>query len=231
MKQNLLKQFLFVTFMLCAVVNQAAAQNINTNPYWAGSIKLVDSTIKEGYVMVPNSSKENFIAFKPTQKGKKETVNRSDIETVTVTSEQGHTYHYENIPAVPTIKGNASLGKSLLLIAGRNNYVTFYVESQKYRVNSETGEIYLFYRYVQGRDLPTTAYYIRKKGAEKANMLYITGHLGGIKKGVTYHLTEDPELVERVKNKELKGEEDIPEIISTYLKTTENLTPKDQTKG
>lgn len=53
-------------------------------------------------------------------------------------------------------------------------------------------------------------------------MIYTTGHLAGIKKGANYHLTEDPALLKRIKDKELT-EENLPEIISTYLTTTEKL--------
>lgn len=200
----------------------SSAQNFNNNPYWEGKIKLTDGTVKTGYVMVPSSSKENYIAFKPTMDGKKETVKRKEIESIVVTSKTGREYLYENIPAVLTITGKTSWGTSLLLVFGKNSYATFYIESQKYIASDKTGEISLLYRYDHGTDFPTVSYYIRKKGAPKANLFYITRHLGGIKKGVNHHLTEDPELIKRVNGRELK-QDDIPEIISTYLKTTEGM--------
>ncbi len=206
------------TLLVCVNVN---AQKID-NPYWPGTITLKDGTIKDGWIKIPSFSREKKIEFPVTKKDVIENINREDIATLSITSERGYEYWFENVPVVNTIKGNTSLGTLLLLVAAKNNYVTFYVQSQRYTVDDETGKILLYYRYRQGYDFPTTTYYIRKKDAEKANLFYVTEHLAGIKKGLTYHLTEDPDLIKRVENKELTSD-DIEEIITTYISTTKNM--------
>lgn len=208
-------------------VNSQAQLNINTNPYWAGEIHLEDGTVKKGLVMVPNSSKENNIAFKANINGKKETVKRKIIKSIKVTSPNGKEYFFEHVPVVMAFSGDKSYTNSLLLVYKRNNLATFFVESGVYRIDSDTNEIYTLYRYVVGNDLPTVHFYIHKRGEENTFALCVTGNgFSGLnsklRKSAQRHLTEDPILLKRIMDKEL-GHQDIYEIIDTYLKSTENL--------
>src|SRR5690606_39082290 len=99
---------------------------------------------------------------------------------------------------------------------------TFYIVHGVYKVNEKEGEIELLYKFQYGKDFPVTEHYIRKRGAEKANLLTMTGHLGGLKKGAEHHLTEDKALLAKIKSGELKIE-NIAEIVDSYLKTTEEM--------
>lgn len=221
MNLKLLTSLCFFIFTM-STANAQISRIINDNPYWEGEIVLNDGTVKKGFIMVPHASREKSIDFKTSLKAKKEKIKRKEIATVKLTSDTGISYVYENIPAIPTITGKASIGTSLLLVQSKNSYATFYVESQTYKIDRKAGKIILFYEYVQGSDFPSISYYIRKKDAPKASLLYTTGHLGGLKKGVRHHMTETPELIEKVENKEYK-ENDIPELISEYLKATEGM--------
>ena len=160
--------------------------HINTNPYWQGKIRLKDGTTKKGYIMVPNSSIERLIAFKQTLNSEKETVKRKSIESLIV-SQNGKSYLYENIPATSTVKGHTTYGTNLLLVIAKNNYVTFYIESEVYKMNEHTGEITLIDYYSTMGDFASVTYYIRKRGAPNANMFYTTNYIGGIKRGANYH--------------------------------------------
>jgi len=221
-RRNLSKTMVIIGLLFLISMDAKAQININTNPYWQGEIRLFDGTIKPGYVMVPNNSKENEIAFRPSPKGEKETIKRKHIESVGVVSEKGKRYLYENTPIVFSFKSKKAAGNSLLLVEAKNDYVTFYVESQAYKVDAKSGEIVLLYRYNSGQDFPTITHYIKKKDAPVANMFYMTGLVGGIKKGAKYHLTEDPELMRKINEKEL-GKNDISEIINNYIQTTNSL--------
>jgi len=200
----------------------ANSQNINTNPFWEAELELADGTVKNGYVQVPNVSRLKNVVFKKTPKGKKEKIKRKAVKSLKVTSENGIEYLYELVPTVITLKGNTANGKSLLLVEGKNDYVTFYIESGAYKVDKKTGELYLIYRYHQGKDFPVISRFIKKRGAQKANMFYMTGYVGGFKRSAKHHLTEDKALLQKIQNKTL-GKKDIPEIISIYLETTEGM--------
>lgn len=199
--------------------------NINTNPYWQGKIQLTDGSVKEGFIMVPNNTRENRIAFKNSANGEKESVKRKDIEKVVVVSNTGNSYLYENVPASMTIKGKSTIGKSLLLVVGKNDYVTFYVESEAYSAHKDSGKITIIDRYEVTKDLPLFTYYIRKTGVEHANMIAMTGSGGWIgfnaklKKSAKHHLAEDANLVKQIEDGELKHK-DIRQIIEQYIKTT-----------
>jgi hypothetical protein len=171
---------------------------------------------------VPNVTNIKRIVFKSSKNGTKEKIKRKVVKSVKVTSKNGKEYIYERLAVAPTLKGNASLGKELMLIEAKNDYVTFYISSGAYKVDEDSGEIVLIYRYVQGSDFPSIGRYIRKRNREKANMFYITNYAGGFKRCARHHLKEDPELLNKIENGEL-GRKDIPEIISTFLKTTESM--------
>lgn len=215
---------------LCVFIFQTRAHaqfNINTNPYWEGEITLLDGTVKKGMVKVPNNPKENYIAFKPSETGEKETVRRKEIKSVAVVSPTGNPYYYEHVPVVLVFKGDKPYGSSLLLTYKRNDYAKFYVESGVYRVDEKAGTIYTLYRYNQGKDLPTVQYYIQKRGKDHANILCMTGAgmIGlnsKLRKSAERNLTEDPALLKRIMNKDLDNR-DIHEIIDTYLASTTAL--------
>lgn len=216
-----LKKYLLV-FTLIIVFKSHSQVNINSNPFWNGEIEFIDGTVKNGFIQVPNITNIKKISFKKAKKAKKENFKRKKVKSIKVTSPNGNEYLYERIAIVHTLKGNASIGKSLMLVEGKNEYVTFYIASGAYIVDKKSNEIVLIYRYELGKDFPTIGRYIRKKGSEKANMFYITGYIGGFKKAARHHLTEDKSLLEKIENKQL-GKNDLPEIIATYLKTTEEL--------
>lgn len=216
MKLKLLLFILSITFSI-----NIHSQNINTNPYWQGEIKLKDGTLKKGLVQVPNNPAQSRVAFKLTENSKKVKFKKKNIEAVKVVSKSGKIYEFEPVAVVITIKGNASLGKSLLLVYNQNDYVKFYFSSGVYRVN-KNDELYTLYRFIQGQDFPTLNYYLKKRDYDKARLLYMTSLARGLKKGANAYFKEDPELLQKINNKELRFK-DIDEIIATYLNTTKNM--------
>jgi len=216
-----LKKYLFI-FSFFAFIAAHAQVNVNTNPFWEGELELTDGTIKKGFIQVPNVGKIKKVIFRASKKGKKESIKRKLVKSVKFVSANGVEYLYEKIATVNTLKGNASIGSSLLMVEAKNDYVTFYIESGAYKVDKKSGEIMLIYRYQQGSDFPTIARYIRKKDREKANMFYVTAYSGGFKRSAKHHLKEDAALLERIVNGEL-GKKNIPEIIAAYIETTDTL--------
>lgn len=214
--------FLFSLVFFLAFQSAKAQLLINNNAYWEGEIMFIDGTLKEGYIQVPNTTKENKINFKKSLNGTKEKFKRKEIDYIIVTSDKGFSYRYENTAVVWTLEGNKSMGTSLYLIMGQNNYVTFYVETQQYITNSKTGKIDFLYVYNQGQDFPSVTYVMKKRGEEKARLLHTTGIIGGLIRRAKVYLTETPELLKRIEDKELKIV-DLPEIIETYIKETKDL--------
>lgn len=221
MSIKILKTVSFIFFTTFTFWNSSAQFNINSNPYWQGEIQMLDGTVKKGFIQVPNISGENKIAFKISKDGHDENVQRQSISSLKVVSETGNEYQYENVN-VGGVKSDKKTKKMyLLFVQAKNEFVTFYVMST-YSANNKDGKIYLVDSYAQGKDFPTFFHYIKKRDSEKANMFYATQQLGGIKKDAELNFAEDPELVKKMKKGEL-GKKDIPEIISTFLKTTEGM--------
>ncbi len=198
-----------------------AQLNINTNPFWEGEIKLLDGSVKSGFVQPPNIAAQRKISYKASAKGSTEHIERKEIASIRVTSENGNSYFYDNLPIGSIKKDKVSKKRYLLLAQARNNFVTFYVMST-YKVDNRNGTIDLVAKYIQGKDIPTFSYYMSKADKTDAKLYYMTSQLGGIKNNAELHFAEDPELVRKIKNKELKGR-DILEIIQHFLTTTENM--------
>lgn len=221
MKSKIIFCFFLVFFL--AFQSAKAQLIVNNNAYWEGEIMLKDGTLKKGYIQVPNTTKESIINFKTgSLSGTKEKFKRKEIDYIIVTSDKGFSYRFENIAVVWNLEGNKSMGTSLYLIMGQNNYVTFYIETQQYITNSKTGKIDFLYVYNQGQDFPSVTYVMKKRGEEKARLLHTTGIIGGLIRRAKVYLTETPELLKRIEEKELKIP-DLPEIIETYIKETKDL--------
>lgn len=214
-----LRLLLFTLFIIFSI--NSYSQFGNPNPYWHGEIKLKDGTIKKGLVQVPYNPGQSRVAFKATESAKKEKFKKKNIDLVQVVSKSGKTLEFETVAAVLTIKGNASIGKNLLLITNKNDYAKFYVTYGDYRINKD-GELYMFYRYMRGTDFPTICYYIKKRDYEKARLIHMTNLVRGFKKGANAYFNEDSELLKKINNKELRFK-DIDEIIRIYLNTTKNM--------
>ena len=211
---------LICLFILSTFVANAQF-NINTNPFWQGEIEMTDGSIKSGYIQVPNIAAERKIAYKSAQNAKSEEIKREKISKIHVISENGKSFFYDNLPMGLIKKDKVSKKRYLLLAHASNNFVTFYIMST-YKVNGRTGNIDFVTKYIQGKDFPTFSYFMSKGDKKNAKMYYMTKQLGGIKKNAELHFAEDQNLVEKIKNKELKGK-DVSEIIQTFLDTTENM--------
>ncbi|HIB38088.1 hypothetical protein [Mesonia sp.] len=213
-----LKLLVFFIFSLLSI--NTFSQNINSNPFWKGEITLTDGTIKKGLVQVPNNPAQSKVTIKSSD-GKKNRIKKKDIKLVKVFSESGKIYEFEPIKVVLTIKGNASLGKYLLLISNKNDYAKIYLSYGAYRIN-KNGELYMLYRYMVGRDFPTLEYYIKKRNAEKGRLLHATNLTRGFKKSANAYFKEAPALLQKINNNELKFK-DIDKIAKIYIDTTKEL--------
>ena len=214
MIKSIVQTGLVLLFILSSL-DASSQLNINTNPFWLGEIQMLDGSIKSGFVQPPNIAAQRKISFKPSEKEAVQKIKRQEIAKIKVISENDKAYYFDNLPIGSHKK--VSKKRYLLLVQARNNFVTFYIMST-YKVNNTTGNITALTK----GDLPSFSYWMSKGAKTDAKMYYMSGQASGIKKDAEWHFAEDPNLVERMKNKELKGN-DIPEIIRTFLKKTESM--------
>ena len=222
MKSTILFRKLLCTLaLLVCFISFSNPVNVG-NPYWEGEILLSDGTVKKGFVEVIKHEKQSKVNFKASLKAKEEEIDRKTIEAAHLISPSGKKYTYEKVSPTSTITGTKGYGSILALVSGRNGYATTYITSENYVVDSKTNEIILYYRYNPSTDFMLTKYFIKKRGSDVAKLVYMTGHLGGIKKGVNEHLSEAKELVKRVNDGEFDSN-DMQEILQLYLKETEGM--------
>lgn len=222
MKLTLYSHKLLCILALFVCFNAAAHTPKVSNPFWEGEILLSDGTVKKGFVEVIKHEKQSKVTFKTALNAKEEDIDRKTIETVHLVSPNGKKYTYEKAAPTNTITGTKAYGSMLALVMGRNSYATIYITSENYMVDSKTNEIILYYRYNASTDFMLTKYFIKKRGSDIAKVIYMTGHLAGIKKGVNEHLTEDKDLLKRVNDGEFDSN-DMPKILEIYMTHTDGM--------
>lgn len=222
MKLTILLKKLLVNLTLLVCLSSFSNPIKVGNPYWEGEISLSDGTVKKGFVEVIKHEKQSKVSFKTSLTAEEEKIDRKTIDAVHLISPNGKKYTFEKAAPTATITGTKAYGSMLALVAGRNSYATIYITSENYVVDSKTNEIIFYYRYDSSTTFMLTKYFIKKRGSEIANVIYMTGHLAGIKKGINLYLTEAKDLVKRVNNDEFDSN-DMQEILQLYLKETEGM--------
>lgn len=214
--------FLFITMGISKSHAQMYKLN-NTNPYWKGEVKLTNGDIIVGFIQVPYLSSQKRVAYKMDEDADRQILKAEDVDAIYLTSSTGYQYLFERVDVYNTMKQNRSYGKKdLLLVNRKNNHATLYIMHGTIEVNYKEDKINQVYYFYQGRDLPTTTYYIRKNHVEHAYILGYSLKSPNFKNRMAFHLNEVPSLVEKVKNNNFKHR-DLEEIIDIYFKATENL--------
>lgn len=221
---SFLKIISFTFILFFTVSTQAQFQTwVNHNPYWEGVITLNDGTSKQGWIKVPHKTSLRKVRFKESLEGKKEKIHVDDIASVYVQSpneQKGFLFEQSRINFKK--KWNQKRNH-LLLVIGRNDFVSFYVASQSYDVQRKSEDIVPTYRYTQGNDVPVTAYYIKKKTEPSAYMVFATNTAMRFRKFAEDYFKEDPSLVKDIKEKNIKLGKDLGQIMARFLETTKNM--------
>ena len=217
------KHCLLLILLLFIFSSNIKAQFI-VNDFWQGEIIMVDGSVKKGFIKVPNKPDANNVSYKQTKDGRKESVESELIESINIISSKGAVYIFERIATRKNPKKSKLSKRRFLLIYKKGSSATFYLLSTGYETDSKTGTITIVHTFVQGQDLPTFTYFIRKKDQSFADILGLTslsptmfGLDKTLKTRAKYVLADDPELVERIMKGEFKHT-DIPSIIDIYLK-------------
>lgn len=204
---------IITAFVLLFITTTTVGQD-----YQKGIINNIDGSSKKGYLLIPSNSGKDEIKFKPEINSSIETIPSSSLTSVTIISNNGNQYKLEYLTLQMTKKPNKK--KSWVLLEQKGFY-NLYIVGSGFSMNKD-GIFSLTSDYIKNRTLPEYQYYIKKNGEEIANFFAITsssftylGLNGILKSNCKKYLSDYPELVERVTNKEFTPK-DTEQIIIQY---------------
>lgn len=194
--------------------------------YLPGEIFFEDGSSRDGLVQIPKRPSSQKIKFKPTEKSSTETIKINDIKSFSVTSKLGEKYVLESNYIDQSIKDNVQRVTKfrIFLLVEVSGYASLYKIGDEFRTD-KNGELYLYsYNAGDGSGVVNFKYYIKKKGAEYAEIFTIENPVNGflpdmsrksVVKAMELHLPEYPELIEKVRNKEI-DKMDLVQIFKLY---------------
>lgn len=189
------------------------------NKFQKGTIVLENDEIREGYVIIPKSCSEKNIFFKPDMNSNEEKIPSIQIKAISAQSIDGKIYDFER-QYTGYKPGKKSKQKEWLFVCLKG-YVNLYISSLIYE-SDKNGDVHVVDSYVATRDLPTFNYYLKKKNEEVALLFAITspsptmfGLNSMLRKNAAIYLSDHPDLVKRIENKEFTHK-DIAKIIEIY---------------
>lgn len=191
-----------------------------------GVMLMEDGSTKSGLIQIPKRPSSQKVKFKDSEKGKEQTVKIHDIKLFTVTSELGEKYTLESNYIDQSKKAGAKKVTKfrIFLLVEVNGYVSLYKVGDEFRTDKK-GTLYLYsYNAGDGSGVVNFRYYIKKQGAEYAEIFTIENPVNGfipdisrksVVKSMEVHLSEYPELVEKVRSKEI-DKMDLIQIFKLY---------------
>lgn len=201
--------------------------------YLPGKILLEDGSSKDGLVQIPKRPSSQKINFKPTEKSDTETIKTHDIKSFFVTSEMGEKYILESNYIDQSKKENIQRVTKfrIFLVVEVSGYASLYKIGDEFRTDKK-GSLYLYsYNAGDGSGAVNFKYYIKKQGAAYAEIFTIENPVNGfipdmsrksVVKAMETHLSEYPELIEKVRNKEI----DKIDLIHIFKKYNEYMANK-----
>lgn len=193
-----------------------------------GKITFENGVKQSGYVKIPKNAESKTIHFKNNLTDNKPLkIKSKDLTKIEFQSkaEKTNTFHYTR---VINVFGKPSK-KSYWLYVLLDDYATLYLTSTKYLLNKD-GEVVISSVYIEQRDLPSFSYYFKNNGEEFANFLSTTtpsgtlmfGQSNVMRTNANKFLSDYPELIERINNKEFKHTDvfEMIKIYNDYMKKT-----------
>ncbi|MCK4920160.1 MAG: hypothetical protein KAS71_03890 [Bacteroidales bacterium] len=196
------------------------------NEYLKGEIFFEDASVLSGYIQVPKLPSSQKVNFKESVKGEKQTIKIHNIKSFKVYSELGDKYTFESNYIDQSKKAGVKRVTKfrIFLLVDVKGYGSLYKIGDEYRTDKD-GTLYLYsYNAGDGSGVANFRYYIKKQGAEYAEIFEYENPVNGILpdisrkslvKSMEVHLSEHPELIEKVRNKEL-DKMDLTEIFKQY---------------
>jgi hypothetical protein len=184
-----------------------------------GTIVMENYEIKEGFVIIPKSNNDKNISFKLDLNSDEITIPSVEIKSISVQSSNGDKYEFERLYTAfkPNIKKHKEKYWVILCSTG---YLNLYEGAFSYE-SDEYGNVYIV-DYEGNNNLASFNFFIKKKDEDVAIYFATTspsptffGLNHTLRKNASNYLSDYPDLVKRINNKEFTHK-DISKIIETY---------------
>lgn len=224
MKKNLLK---FVSLFFLLLTGNFVFGQV----YQRGVITYVNGDVRVGNLMIPEIINQKTIKFKQSGNNSQiEKIASTDLKSISVESEDGNKYHFDRI-LIAVKPGSKPMKQPFWLLAYVTGYATLYIYANYYDTD-KIGNVRTLADHGLGVGNivgPATYFYCLRKGNQ--NIAYSFGienksiiPINRLKVNAERYFSDYPELVERINNNELKGE-DIIKIIDMYNEHMKNNNP------
>ena len=188
-------------------------------PFRPGSLTFENGDVKTGFLQIPTKGEQKTIKFKTDINDKKAESIKSDVLlSLVVESEDENRYTFHRT-SVKRPLGRTSKKAWLLVLL--DDYVTLCFTGGQFQTDTK-GNVVAKTEYWRGRDLPTFSYFLKKKGenlpfafAQTSPSPTMFGLNNELRRNAKLHLSDYPELVERIENKEFTHK-DVVQIIQLY---------------
>lgn len=199
-----------------------------------GEILMEDGSTKSGLIQVPKRPSSQKVKFKDSENADVQVVKIHDIESFTVMSDQGEKYTLESNYIDQSKKAGVKRVTKfrIFLVVEVKGYASLYKIGDEFRTDKK-GNLYLYsYNAGDGSGTVNFKYYIKKQGAEYAEIFTIENPVNGflpdisrksIVKAMEIHLPEYPELIENVRSKKI----DKLDLIQIFKLFNEYIEKKD----
>lgn len=224
-----MKKQIVLLFMALLSVNISIAGigGIGGNKFLEGELVLEDGKVRKGYIQVPKTDIAMSISFKESLDAQEEKIKTLTISSFIVYSDNGqNTFEcvFADLSQNPSKQRIAKYKVTMLVL--KKGYATLYIKGSKFKTNKDGTIDIVSYALESEGGTPRFFYYLKKQDMDYAAPFDITYtqsksfvidfNKNLIRNAETY-LSENPELVERVKNGDFTHK-NIPELIEIYNK-------------
>ncbi len=224
-----MKRALIILFAIGLLASNGYSQSligIGGAKFLPGKILMEDGSTKNGLVQIPKRPSTQKVKFKESEKATEEVVKIHDIKSFTVTSELGETYTLESNYIDQSKKAGVKRVTKfrIFLVVEVSGYASLYKVGDEFRTDKK-GTLYLYsYNAGDGSGTANFRYYVKKQDAEYAEIFTYENPVNGflpdisrksVVKAMEIHLSEYPELIEKVRTKEI-DKMNLAEIFTLY---------------
>ena len=211
-----LKFSLSLVFLLATWILSAQTFLLPTG-FFPGTLHYKNGQVKNALVAAPKHSKQKAIVIKSGVKAKREKIPSTFLDSISITTQKGNAYYFEHL-AWATKKG-AKIRKDRWLFPVVKGYTTLYLLTDAFFITNEGNAYIVTSGPANGQ---VFFYLIRKKNEKIALYFGATSSSKGVmrlniilKKSASLYLSEDKDLVDKIKKKILTHR-DMEEIITIY---------------
>lgn len=217
------KQLTFLALLLFISVN---AQ------FYKAEILLANGETRTGFSELPsNRLLDGSFNFKTDEKGRPESLKFKDVSKVTVSTDNGNTFVFDNLAIRQVIKSfgkvreKTSKNKSWMLVRYATPEITYYYAGQSYIID---GGNMITKTTDNGGTWASIALLLKRPGEEAAtsisamtNGATIIGEESLFRKTAAAYFTGETKFIERIEKKEFKAEDLLP-LVKAYIDYKKN---------